>query len=87
MSNFDPYNVPFEGNKLDPYRVCELFQISSPAIQQAVKKLLRCGHKHKDADKDVEQAITSLERYQEMRREDAALKDQPPLPFAEGSKA
>lgn len=77
---FDPYNVPFAGAKLDPYRVIELFRISHPAIQQAIKKLLRCGGKHKTTAQDVEDAITSLQRWQEMEEENRKLQHQPTIP-------
>lgn len=65
---FDPYNIPFRGITMDPYLVLELFQVTDPAIQQAIKKLLRCGRKHKDADADCEEAITSLVRRREVKR-------------------
>lgn len=60
------------GVKVDVYRVLRLFGITDPAIQHAVKKLLRCGRGHKDAATDIEEAIQSLRRYQEMNREDAS---------------
>lgn len=67
-TEFDPYNIPFRGITMDPYLVLELFQITDPAIQQAIKKLLRCGRKHKDADQDCEETITSLVRRREVKR-------------------
>ncbi len=69
---FDPYNVPWRGGKLDPYRVVELYRIESMPIAQAIKKLLRCGAKHKSMEADVAEAISSLVRWQEMRAEDKA---------------
>ena len=59
------------GLKVDVYRVLRLFGITDPAIQHAVKKLLRCGRGQKDAATDIEEAIQSLRRWQEMNREDA----------------
>lgn len=57
--------------KIDVYRVLELFEVTSPAIQHAVKKLLAAGKRGtKDADRDVQEAIQSLQRWQEMREED-----------------
>lgn len=69
---------------LDVYRVCSLFNVTDPCIQHAVKKLLVTGGRAgaKDFDKDVQDAIDSLARLQEMRREDCGkgLKDAGLLP-------
>lgn len=57
--------------KLDVYRVLELFEVKSPAIQHAIKKLLAAGKRgSKSVEKDVEEAIISLERWQDMRSEE-----------------
>jgi hypothetical protein len=80
---FDPYNINFNGHKLDPYRVIDLFQITNPALQQAVKKLLRCGSKHKTAEEDARDCITSCQRFLDMKAEERAWANQPELPFAE----
>lgn len=57
---------------VDVYRVIELFNVTNPAIQHAVKKLLVAGGRGvKDQAKDVEEAIKSLQRWQEMRQEEA----------------
>ena len=57
---------------IDVYRVIELFEVSDPCIQHAIKKLLVAGGRGagKSLDKDVKEAIDSLKRYQEMRQED-----------------
>lgn len=56
---------------IDVYRVLELFEVTDPCIQHAVKKLLVAGGRgHKDIGTDINDAIVSLERWQEMRRED-----------------
>jgi hypothetical protein len=56
---------------VDVYRVLELFDVSNPAIQHAVKKLLVAGGRgHKDLEKDVREAIVSLTRWVEMREEE-----------------
>lgn len=67
----DPYEVKIGGVKADPYRVARAYGINDPVIFQALKKLLRCGRKHKDQATDIREAITSLERWEEMNREDA----------------
>lgn len=65
------YNGTWKGVKIDPYRICAVYGITDPAIQHAIKKLLRLGRGTKDAQDDVEEAIQSLERWQEMQAEDA----------------
>lgn len=57
--------------KLDVYRVLELFEVKSPAIQHAIKKLLAAGKRgSKTMQKDVEEAVISLERWLDMKEED-----------------
>ena len=56
---------------IDVYRVIDLFNVSNPCIQHAVKKLLCSGQRGvKDTRQDVQEAITSLVRYLEMQTED-----------------
>ena len=60
---------PFD--EVDVYRVLELFGVTSPAIAHAAKKLLVAGGRgHKDIGKDIQEAIDTLKRWQEMREED-----------------
>ena len=62
-------------SKVDVYRVLEIFQVTNPAIQHAVKKLLCTGIRGgKDFDQDLAESIQALTRLQEMRREEAAVK-------------
>lgn len=57
---------------IDVYRVLDLFGVSNPCIQHAVKKLLCSGQRGvKDTRQDVQEAITSLVRYLEIQTEDA----------------
>jgi hypothetical protein len=60
-------------SKVDVYRVLEIFQVTNPAIQHAVKKLLCTGIRGggKDFDQDLAESIQTLVRLQEMRKEDA----------------
>ncbi len=62
---------------IDVYRVLELFGVTDQALGHAIKKLLVAGGRgHKDIDKDIQEAIDTLHRWQEMRAEDAAaMKD------------
>lgn len=57
---------------IDVYRVLTLFNVTDPCIQHAVKKLLVAGGRGagKDIAKDIQEAIDSLQRFQEMRAED-----------------
>lgn len=67
----DPYQITIGGVKADPYRIAKAYGIDDPIIFQAIKKLLRCGRKHKSIEQDVREAITSLERWEEIEAEDA----------------
>ena len=57
---------------IDVYRVLELFDVTDPCLQHAVKKLLCAGVRGvKDQNKDIQEAIDSLQRALEMRNEDS----------------
>ena len=61
---------------IDVYRVLQLFGVTDPCLQHAVKKLLCAGQRGiKPVAKDVQEAIDSLNRWQEMLAEDAVLLD------------
>jgi hypothetical protein len=56
---------------VDVYRVLELFEVTDPCLQHAIKKLLCAGGRGaKDIEQDVQEAMDTLERYQDMCRED-----------------
>lgn len=58
-------------NMIDVYRVIELFEVTNPALQHAIKKILAAGGRgSKDWEKDVREAIDSLNRALQMRAED-----------------
>jgi len=62
--------TPFE--HVDVYRVLQIFNVTDPCLQHALKKLLVAGGRGvKDQSKDVGEAIDTLQRWQEMRMEDA----------------
>ncbi len=64
---------------VDVYRVLKLFDIVDPCIQHAVKKLLVAGGRGmKTIDRDILEAIATLERWKEMRKEDSALFSEQP---------
>jgi hypothetical protein len=58
---------------IDVYRTLILFGVTDPCIQHAVKKLLVAGGRGagKDISQDIQEAIDSLERWKQMRVEDA----------------
>lgn len=66
--------------EVDVYRVCKLFGINDPsgALQHAIKKLLVAGGRGagKDETRDIKEAIDTLQRYLELKREDDS-----PLPI------
>lgn len=59
---------------IDVYRVLALFNVTDPCIQHAVKKLLVAGGRGagKDISRDIQEAVDSLNRWQEMQAEDVA---------------
>lgn len=65
---------------VDVYRVLALFNVTDPCLQHAVKKLLVAGGRGggKDITRDVQEAIDTLTRWQEMRSEDAAAPESAP---------
>ena len=69
------YRMTFNGVKLDPYRICKLYEITDPAHQHAIKKLLRAGKSIKSLRQDMEEVQMSIARMLEMMDEDdSALK-------------
>lgn len=67
------YFKPCPYREIDVYRVIELWRVTDPCLQHALKKVLLAGGRgQKDADKDVQEAIDTLRRWQEMRAEEKA---------------
>lgn len=61
---------------IDVYRVLELFNVTDPCLQHAIKKLLCAGKRGaKDEERDVEEAIDTLGRYQDMKVEEEFHED------------
>jgi hypothetical protein len=67
------YDFMFNGVKIDPYRIFEIYGITNSPLQHAIKKLLRCGKSVKSFDQDIDEAIASLMRLKEMRSEDREI--------------
>lgn len=59
-------------DKIDVYRVLQLFNVTDQAIGHAIKKLLLPGVRTggKTIDEDVKEAVVTLTRWQAMRQED-----------------
>ncbi len=59
---------------VDVYRVLRLFQVIDPELQHAIKKLLVAGGRGggKDISRDIQEAIDTLRRWQEIQAEDNA---------------
>ena len=69
--NHNHYFKPCPYDTLDVYRVINIFGVSDPCIQHALKKLLCSGVRgHKDQSKDIQDVIDTLKRWKEMRKED-----------------
>jgi hypothetical protein len=47
----------------DPYQIAASYELNNPMLFQALKKILRCGRKHKTIKQDVEEAMSSLQRW------------------------
>ena len=61
-------------SEIDVYRVLSLFGVTDQALGHAIKKLLVAGGRGagKDIGQDVQEAVDTLLRWQEMRGEDSA---------------
>ncbi|CAJ3213082.1 Uncharacterised protein [Burkholderia pseudomallei] len=67
---------------IDVYRVLELFRVTDPCIQHAVKKLLVAGGRgQKDVIKDIQESIDTLTRWQEMRAEEGVADDRSAIQY------
>ncbi|RLA59360.1 MAG: hypothetical protein DRQ89_14160 [Epsilonproteobacteria bacterium] len=61
---------------VDVYRVLELFNVTNPCLQHAVKKLLVAGGRGagKNINQDIQEAIDTLVRWKEMQTEGLVAK-------------
>jgi len=70
---YSHYHKPCPYSHVDVYRVLKLFGVSDPCLQHAIKKLLVAGGRgQKDITKDVQEAIVTLTRWQQMQEEEKA---------------
>ena len=60
---------------IDVYRVIQLFNVTDPCLQHALKKVLVAGGRGagKDIKQDIQEAIDTLQRWQQMNSEDAKV--------------
>lgn len=62
-------------DNIDIYRVLDLYGVTHPAIQHAVKKLLCAGQRGaKDYERDLREAVDSINRALQMIAEDCNAK-------------
>lgn len=62
------YQYTYKGIKIDPYTILVLYRVSHPAVQHAIKKLLRLGRDGEaTVQQEVREAISSLKRAIEMK--------------------
>lgn len=82
--NFPHYHKNIEHlTYLDVYRILSLFNVTNPAIQHAIKKLLVPGRRGaKDLERDLREAIVSINRALQMIAEDQLQRmgEAPPHP-------
>ncbi len=67
------YKFSFAGHKIDPYRIFKIYNITDPAQQHSIKKLLRAGQSVKSLRQDIAEVIVTLQRWVEMMDEDDKL--------------
>jgi len=71
IKEYEHYKYSYKGIKLDPYRILDIYKITCPAQQHAIKKLLRAGNSVKELKQDITEVIDTLKRKLEMLEEDS----------------
>ena len=69
--DYSYYKYSYKGIKLDPYRILDIYKITCPAQQHAIKKLLRACNSVKELKQDITEVIDTLKRKLEMSEEDS----------------
>ena len=72
-NEYKHYKYSYKGIKLDPYRILSVYGVTCPAMQHAIKKLLRAGNSVKDLEQDIQEVIDTLKRKLEMLKEDKGV--------------
>jgi len=70
LKEYEHYKYSYKGIKLDPYRILDIYKITCPAQQHAIKKLLRAGNSVKELKQDITEVIDTLKRKLEMLEEE-----------------
>lgn len=67
--------VPAGATHIDVYRVLQMFNVTDPCLQHAVKKLLVAGGRGagKDVSQDIREARDTLDRWFALRQEDSVV--------------
>lgn len=74
-----------KGIWVDVYDVLRGFEVTDPAIQHAVKKLLADGTGDKDRHTNIEEAKQSIERYLEVVQRPARTTQRKPVTYYQDS--
>lgn len=79
MTQHDHYRKDVSHLKIiDVYRVLQLFNVTHPALQHAAKKILCAGQRgSKDYERDLREAVDSINRALQMIAEDCSGKTEP----------
>ena len=68
------YRFEYQGIKLDPYRIVEIYGVNDFAMCTIIKKALCCGNRgHKDFKQDLKDIICAAQRRLDMLEEDGEL--------------
>ena len=71
------YRYVYKGVKLDPARICLIYEIKNMLQATIAKKALCAGNRgHKDAIRDIDDIITAANRWKEILIEDAEVEDE-----------
>lgn len=63
----DPYRKVMPSVSVDVYDILQAYEVTNPAVQHAIKKMLCAGKRGYKGDiKDIKEAISSLERAVEL---------------------
>jgi hypothetical protein len=79
VNSANKYNreiVGLDGVKtiIDVYRVIVAFNVTSPELQHAIKKILCAGLRGKgNEDQDISEAVLSLQKYQERKAQESHI--------------
>lgn len=70
------YIKPCPYKTIDIYRILTMYEVTDPCLGHAIKKLLVAGKRgSKDEYSDIQEAIDTLNRWQEIKIEEIERKD------------